>query len=249
MRSQTSKIELLAHPYRRKASYMETKKDKYDTNPLDPEVGRKTEEVWGDGGGGAPTQPVKGQTREVGDLAKENARGNVHSEAPTRRYDNPPLEAPYPSVFVPPPYSPPAQYPAAGQPYQSPVSTRPTSRTVLGIGLPEKWAVMLPYVPSYIGLIISLVELFFVPRKEVKVRFHASQGLALHIAILMVQTVFGVINSITGSSSGGLLFWLAATVFLIVSMVRVWRGEPHRIAPLAEPAQWFNEHIEPRNKG
>jgi len=98
-------------------------------------------------------------------------------------------------------------------------------------------------------LIISLVELFFVPRKEVKVRFHASQGLALHIAILMVQTVFGVINSITGSSSGGFLFWLAATVFLIVSMVRVWRGEPHRIAPLAEPAQWFNEHIEPRNKG
>src|SRR6266404_4038593 len=221
---------------------METKKDKYDTNPLDPDVARKTEAVWGDGGGGAPTQQVKGHTREVGDSAKENARGNVYSEAPTRRYDNPP-ESPYPSVFIPPQYSPPAQYPAAGQPYQSPVSTRPTSRTVLGIGLPEKWAVMLPYVPSYIGLIISLVELFFVPRKEVKVRFHASQGLALHIAILMVQTVFGVINSVTGSSFGGFLFWLAATVFLIVSMVRVWRGEPHRIAPLAEPAQWFDEHI------
>ena len=227
---------------------METKKDKYDTNPLDPDVARKTEEVWGEGGGGAPTQQVKGHTREVGDSAKENARGDVYSEAPTRRYDNPP-ESPYPSVFVPPQYSPPAQYPVAGQPYQSPVSTRPTSRTVLGIGLPEKWAVMLPYVPSYIGLIIALVELFFVPRKEVKVRFHASQGLALHIAILMVQTVFGVINSATGSSFGGFLFWLAATIFLIVSMVRVWRGEPHRIAPLAEPEQWFNEHIEPRNKG
>jgi hypothetical protein len=32
-------------------------------------------------------------------------------------------------------------------------------------------------------------------------------------------------------------------------MIRVWKGEPHRIAPLAEPAQWFNEHIEPRNQG
>jgi uncharacterized membrane protein len=90
--------------------------------------------------------------------------------------------------------------------------------------------------------------LFLVPRKEVKVRFHAAQGLALHIAILIVQTVFGVIGSITDSSAGGNLFKLAATVFLIISMVRVWKGEPHRIAPIAEPAQWFNERIEPRNK-
>jgi uncharacterized membrane protein len=228
---------------------METKKNKYDTNPLDPDVARKTEEVWGEGGGGAPTQQVKGHTREVGDFGKENARSNVHSEAPTRRYDSPPLEAPYPSVFVPPTYSPPAQYSPPGNPYQPPVSPRPTSRTVLGIGLPEKWAVMLPYVPSYVGLIISLVELFLVPRKEVKVRFHASQALALHIAILMGQTIFGVISTLADSRFGGFLFWLAATIFLIVSMVRVWRGETHRIAPLAEPAQWFNEHIEPRNKG
>ena len=26
---------------------MEPKKSKYDTNPLDPEVARKTDEVWG----------------------------------------------------------------------------------------------------------------------------------------------------------------------------------------------------------
>jgi len=228
---------------------METKKDKYDTNPLDPDVARKTEEVWGEGGGGAPTQPVKGHTREVGDSAKEDARGNVYSEAPTRRYDNPPLESPYPSVFVPPPYSPPAQYQAAGQPFQSPVSTRPTSRTVLGLGLPEKWAVMLPYTPLYIGLVMSLIELFLVPRKEVKVRFHASQALALHIAILMAQTVLGVISTITDSSFGGVVLKLSALIFLIISMARVWKGEPHRLAPLGEPAQWFNEHIEPRNKG
>ena len=253
MGSRTSKIELLSYLYRKTASYMETKKNKYDTNPLDPEVGRRTEEVWGDdrsGDGRAPTQPVKGVTSEVTDMPKENTRGNVYSEAPTRRYDSPPLEAPYPSVFVPPQYSPPpAQYPPTGQPYQPPVSARPTSRPVLGIGLPEKWAVILPYAPLYIGLVFSLVELFLVPRKEVKVRFHASQALALHIAILMVQTVFGVISTITDSSFGGILFKLASLVFLIISMVRVWRGEPHRIPPLGEPAQWFNEHIEPRNRG
>jgi uncharacterized membrane protein len=228
---------------------METKKDKYDTNPLDPDVERNAHDVWGDLGGVQPTQQVGGATREVGNSANENARQNVYSEAPTRRYDNPPLEAPYPSVFVPPTYSPPAQYQRRQDIYQSPVSTAPTSRPVLGIGMPEKWAVTLPYAPLYIGLVVSLLELFLVPRKEVKVRFHAAQGVALHIALLIIHTLFGVISAITDSSLGGTFFKLAAFVFLIISMIRVWRGEPHSIAPLEEPARWFNEHIEPRNQG
>lgn len=229
---------------------METKKSKYDTNPLDPDVERQAEESWGEGGGGQ-TQQVRGGTRQVGNSANEEARRNVYSEAPTRRYDNPPLEAPYPSVFVPPTYAPPAQYNQQQQRqgiYQSPVSTAPTSRPVAGIGLAEKWAMMLPYAPAYVGLVISLLELFLVPRKEVKVRFHAAQALALHIAILIVHTVFGIISTLTDSTIGGSMFKLAAFIFLIISMIRVWKGEPHQIAPLAEPAQWFNRHIEPRDQ-
>ena len=226
---------------------METKKSKYDTNPLDPDVERKAEDSWGDEGG--KTQRVGGATRDVGRSANEDARKNVYSEAPTRRYDNPPLEAPYPSVFVPPTYSPPAQYQPGQNMYQAPISGAPTARPVAGIGIPEKWAVMMPYAPFYVGLVISLLELFLVPRKEVKVRFNASQAVALHIAILIVHTLFGVISTITDSSLGGTLFKLAAFIFLVISMIRVWKGEPHRIAPLQEPAQWFNEHIEPRNQG
>jgi len=225
---------------------METKKSKYDTNPLDPDVGRQADEVWGESGGSAPTQQVGGTTREV---PNEEARRNVYSEAPTRHFDNPPLEAPYPSVFVPPTYPPPAQYQSRQNVYQTPVNTTPTSRSVVGIGLSEKAALILPYLPFYIGVVPALLELFLVPRNEVKVRFHASQALALHIAIVMAQTLFSVIKIATGSSLGGTLFNLAAFIFLIVSMVRVGRGEVHRIAPLAEPAQWFNEHIEPRNRG
>ena len=228
---------------------METKKSKYDTNPLDPDVERKADEAWGDEGGGASTERVGRATRQVGNSANENARQSVYSEAPTRRYDNPPLEAPYPSVFVPPTYSPPAHYQSRQNIYQAPVSSVPTSRPVAGIGVSEKWATMLPYAPLYIGLIVSLLELFLVPRKEVNVRFHASQALALHIAILIVHTLFGAISAITDSSLGGTFFKMAAFVFLIISMIRVSKGEPHRIAPLAEPAQWFNEHIEPRNQG
>src|SRR5215475_13366751 len=104
---------------------METKKSKYDTNPLDPDVVRKTEEVWGEPEEGPHTQPVKGATRPVGSSEAESSRSNVYSEAPTRRYDNPPLEAPYPSVFVPPTYAPPGQYQQAnptGNPYQNAVN-------------------------------------------------------------------------------------------------------------------------------
>ena len=226
---------------------METKKSKYDTNPLDPEAERKAEESWG---GGAPTQQVKGATREVGRSANEQARQNTYSEAPTRRYDTPPLDASYPSVFVPPTYNPPP-VPYQQQPphptFQQQVTNPPTSRPVLGLGLPEKWSVLLAYAP-YVGIVASLVELFLASRREVRVRFHASQALALHIAILILSTVFGVIGTVSGSGFGELIFKMATLVFLIISMVRVWRGEPHRIAPLAEPAQWFNEHIEPRTK-
>src|SRR4026207_1702479 len=130
---------------------METKKSKYDTNPLDPDVERKAEDIWGDLGG--VTQQVGGATREVGNTAtetphppnREDARKNVYSEAPTRRYDNPPLEAPYPSVFVPPPYAPPAQqYQQPNQsPYQAPRNISATGHTVAGVGIPERWALLL----------------------------------------------------------------------------------------------------------
>src|ERR1051325_6696508 len=224
---------------------METKKSKYDTNPLDPDVERKAEESWGFGG--EQTQQIGGATQEVG---KESARKNVYSEAPTRRYDGPPLEQPYPSVFVPPTYAPPTQYqqttPNANA-YYSPISNQPTSRPVLGLGIPEKWAVILPYAP-WVGIVASLVELFLTSRREIRVRFHASQALSLHIAILILSTILGVVGAISGSDFGSILFRVASIVFLVISMLRVWRGEPHRIAPLAEPAQWFNEHIEPRTK-
>jgi uncharacterized membrane protein len=151
-------------------------------------------------------------------------------------------------VFVPPTYAPPAQqYQSRQNVYQPPVSNASPSRPVSGIGISEKWATMLVYAPNYIGLVIALFELFLVPRKEGKVRFHASQSVALHIVFLIIHALFGAIAAVTGSRAGGTLFSLAAFIFLIISMIRVWKGEPHRIAPLAEPAQWFNQHIEPRN--
>ena len=159
---------------------METKKSKYDTNPLDPDFVREIEEVWGEGDEPQDTQQVSGATRPVNPSASEGARSNIYSEAPTRRIDDPPLNAPYPSVFVPPPYTPPPTpyQPPPSAPQPRPFGQVPSSRTVPGIGLPERWAAMLPYAPFYIGVVVSLLELFLVPRQEVRVRFHAAQGLA-----------------------------------------------------------------------
>ena len=169
---------------------METKKTKYDTNPLDPDVANRTKEVWGEEEGGPGTRQIKGATRDVGYSANESARSNIYSEAPTRTFDDQPLDAPYHSVFAPPVQQQPQSIYQPNPYLQTPISTRPTSRSVVGVGLPEKWAMMLPYAPFYIGVVASLVELFLVPRKEVKVRFHAAQGLALHLAILVLQTLF-----------------------------------------------------------
>jgi uncharacterized membrane protein len=104
----------------------------------------------------------------------------------------------------------------------------------------------LPYAPLYIGLVASIVELLLVPRQEVRVRAHAAQGLALQIAITAVGMLFSMLTLITGSSAGGNLFKIASFVFLVISMIRVGKGETHRIAPVSEPAQWLNKHIDPR---
>jgi uncharacterized membrane protein len=225
---------------------MQAKRSKYDTNPLDPDVVRRTEEVWGQEDGAPRTEELQGATRRVNQNNVESPRSNIYSEAPTRRYDAASLDSSYPSVFVPPTYSPP---PAPYQPpvpqYQYQVNQPPTSRTVEGLGVPEKWAIVLPYTP-YVGTVVSIIELIVAPRKEIRVRAHAAQGLALHIAIIAIQMLFGGLSLVTGSSAGGTIFKLAAFIFLIISMIRVGKGETHRIAPLAEPAQWLNAHIGPR---
>ena len=56
---------------------MEGNKTKYDTNPLDPEVANRTEEIWGEEEGGSGTREIKGATRQVGHSANEEARRNL----------------------------------------------------------------------------------------------------------------------------------------------------------------------------
>jgi uncharacterized membrane protein len=248
---------------------MSEKRSQYDTDPLDPDFVRRTEEI----GGGAAS------SRETARTTNEQARLNPEADAPTRRIDDP-LSQPYPSVFVPPantptpPPQPTYQQPTYQQPppaYQQPSYTQPiasnpgragnalaggappvpnrgqpTSRPIPGISIPEKFALVLPYVPFYIGIVGAIIELLLVPRTEKRVRFHAAQGLALQLAILAISLVLGFLGALAGSRFGGTLFWLASNIFLIVSIVRVWKGETHYLTPLDEATTWLYERIEPR---
>jgi uncharacterized membrane protein len=242
---------------------MSEKRSKYDTDPLDPDFVRQTEEF-----GGA--------ARETARTPNEQARLNPDADAPTRRIDEH-LSQPYPSIFVPPVQTPPPpayqqppyQQPTYQQPtYQQPTYQQstaanlgrtapitgaphahpapPTSRTVAGLGLPENVALVLPYVPFYIGIVGAALELLLVPRAETRVRFHAAQGLALQLAILAISLLLGFLGDLSGVGFGRTFFSIAATVFLIVSIVRVWKGETHHLAPLDEATRWLYERIEPR---
>jgi len=242
---------------------MEPKRTKYDTNPLDGKVADRAGKSF-ESRPGAPTESVRGgPTRDIGRTENEAARAHPASEAPTRRIEGADITS-YPSVFIPPKprtdYRPPpapdvyayqapsVAPPSVYQPPPAPATVKPESRKVTGLGIPEKWAVILPYIPFYLAIVASVVELLLVPRTETRVRYHAAQGMALQVFITAISMLltFGGLFFFSGRFTGAGLFSLVSTVFLVIAMIRVWKGKPFHIPPLEEPTKWLDEKIKPR---
>jgi uncharacterized membrane protein len=243
---------------------MSEKRSKYDTDPLDPDFVRQTEEVWGGETrimGDAPTEEIGGATRQM-PQGDQQARMSTDADAPTQLIEEK-FAQPYPSVFVPPayqppranPYQPPPQnfapqtYAPPPSPYAPPAQqsfAQQGDRNVAGVGIPQKWTAALPYAPFYIGVVVSIIELLVVPRSETRARFHAAQGLALQLGIMIVGFALRLIALVGGGGAGRVLFGIAAFVFLIYSFTRVWRGDNYRIPPLADAAHWLDTHIDPK---
>jgi len=242
---------------------MTPKRSKYDTNPLDEDVGRRADESFGAGRSDAATEDITGPTKPINRNTPDTFRAPAQGEEPTRLIHD--KVTSYPSVFAPPParqstYEPPRALsadiyqPPPGSPniYQPPgmvAFEKSGRRNVAGLGIPERWAAVLPYMPfsSWLGIIIAVIELYLTPRTETRVRFHASQALALQIAITIVTTLLTVVgfigrNAFTGAS----LVRLAGFVFLWVAVVKVWKGKSFVIAPLDEARKWLDEKIKPR---
>lgn len=254
---------------------MSEERSRYNTDPLDPDFARQTEEIRESGAA----------TREVGRSSNETARRDAGAESPTLKFtETPPAPsapspaqthqsynsqqpfaspASYPSVFVPPlPPAPPAiaswnapntQTPPAVSPS---VVSPPTGRKLPGINLPENIALILPYIPFLIGGILAAVELFLIPRSEKRARFHAAQGLALHAVVLIAGFVFRMAGNLADVTMGGFasfmigmmsfFFWLATTIFMIVCLIRVWQGNEQRLSVLSDLTKWLEDQIEPR---
>jgi len=244
---------------------MEPKRTKYDTNPLDEGVGRRADKSFGglnEGRPGPPTEEVRGgPTRDIRATESEAARSNPQAEAPTRRIDDEVTS--YPSIFVPPKAREPQYYeppkinpniyqpppvppPSVYQPPPVPVAFKPGSNTVAGLGIPERWAVIFPYLPFYLAIVAAIIELILVPRTETRVRFHAAQGLALQLGVTAISILLTFAGFLAGRSTGGSFFNAVSFVFLVIAIIRVWKGKSFVIPPLDEPRKWLDEKIKPR---
>ena len=117
-------------------------------------------------------------------------------------------------------------------------------RKVDKIGMSENVMVALPYLPFSIGLVAGALELLFVPKHEAKVRFHAAQGLAAHVGILLITTILGIIGEFARMANvGSFIFTAVTTVLLIIFAVKAWKGRPIHIESIEALTNWFEEKI------
>jgi uncharacterized membrane protein len=87
--------------------------------------------------------------------------------------------------------------------------------------------------------------LLVTPKEENKVRFHAAQGFAAQIAILIVSAMLGFIGNVTDTNVGSGIFGIVSTVLMIIFAVKAFRGKPVHIEILDDLTNWFEDKIGP----
>ena len=123
---------------------------------------------------------------------------------------------------------------------------RSSSRKVDKVGLPENVLTAVPYIPWYLGMVAGLLILFLVPKNEAKVRFHAAQGLAAHIGILIVTTILGIIGNITDiAEAGNVIFQIVTSIMLVIFAIKAWKGKPVHIESVDSLTEWLEDKIKP----
>lgn len=202
---------------------------KYDTNPLDPDFPEK-----------AKAAAAGLETQNLQDAGTQAFPYVAPTEEQTRRFGPPEMHGyqnPYTGQYVP------AQYQAAGFAGVDQSITRKVAK----IGLPENIATALPYIPWYFGMVAGVLILFFVPRSETKVRFHAAQALAAHIAILVVSTLLGALAQATDFARfGNGLFNVVAMIMLLIWTYKAYKGRPVHIEWVDDLTNWLDEKINPK---
>jgi len=203
-------------------------KKKFDTNPLDPEFPQKVREA---------------QTEALPDFgATDRIPPASVTEEQTRRFSGTDFSArqnAFDGSQVPTNFR--------TSKLDSDVGSS-SNRKVSNVGLPENILTALPYIPFFVGLIAGIIILLFVPKSETKVRFHAAQGLAAHIGILLVTWILSGVGNITDLADiGNTIFRVATMVMLIIWTIKAWQGKPVHIESVDDLTEWFEDKIKPRN--
>ena len=203
-------------------------KKKFDTNPLDPTFPEKIKE--------AETVVLPKNQFKTSEFAPPSI-----TEEQTRRFDETNFNnynSPYNGQNIP------ADYKTTNLADMN----KSSSRKVAKVGLPENVLTALPYLPFWIGLIAGLLILLFVPKSESKVRFHAAQGLAAHIGILIVSAILSGVGHVTDLADvGNGIFTLVTTIMLIIFKIKAWKGKPVHIESVDDLTNWLEEKIKPRS--
>lgn len=205
------------------------KKKKFDTNPLDPKFPEKVKEA-------QETAALPKNSFQTAEFPPSSV-----TEEETRRFNEANFNAyqsPYDGRKVP------ANFQTAH--FANVENT--SKRKVAKVGLPENVLTALPYIPFFVGLIAGILELIFVPKSEQKVRFHAAQGLAAHIGILIVTTILSGIGNVTNLADiGNWIFQIVTFVMLIVFAIKAFRGKPVHIESVDDLTEWLEDRIKPRD--
>ena len=205
---------------------------KFETNPLDPDFPEKAKAVAADG-------YEKPQHRTPFSTAEfpTHAPPPSVTEDETRRFNDADFQA---YSYAPP--QPVAVYQPTGFAAMNQASERKEAKT----GLPEKWLIALPYLPFKIGLVAGLVLLLIIPKEENKVRFHAAQGLAAQVAMLIVIMALSILGNVTDVARiGSFIFTIASTVMMIIFALKAWQGKPVHIETVDDLTSWLEDKIGP----
>jgi uncharacterized membrane protein len=207
---------------------------KFDTNPLDPDFPEKARASVNTVS--AATDYTAPQRSPYKTAEFPSTPGSI-TEDETQRFN----EAQF-NTYAYQGAQAPAMYQQAGFADMSLASERKVAKT----GVPEKWLIGLPYLPFSIGLVAGLIQLLVIPKEETKVRFHAAQGLAAHVGILIVTTILGVVGEVTDLAQiGSGIFTLVTTIMLIIFAIKAWRGKPVHIEAVDDLTIWLEEKIGP----
>lgn len=202
---------------------------KYDTNPLDPEFPDKLKTATGyaDEAATRTLHTTNAETRQFAEA--------IPTEEQTRRFTGAtPYSPPFNGQYVPMNFT------------GNEDMNRSSSRKVDKVGLPENVLTAVPYIPWYLGMVAGLLILFLVPKSEAKVRFHAAQGLAAHIGILIVTTILGIVGNITNIAEvGNVIFQIVTSVMLVIFAIKAWKGKPVHIESVDSLTEWLEEKIKP----